>query len=173
MKFDRHGNAILDEEDLIAGLYSGKINDLSSINVKDENLINQFNFARNQNSDTFESLKQYIESDLSIEEFDKINQENWYMPDYYKSLDIELFILQQCKRDDEFERVTEELILFRQYGMTNVLKYLKYLVDTMRANNIVWGVGRGSSLSSYCLYLIGIHKVDSIKYQLDINEFLK
>jgi DNA polymerase III alpha subunit len=55
----------------------------------------------------------------------------------------------------------------------DLLKYLKYLVDTMRENKIVWGVGRGSSVASYALYLIGVHKVDSIKYQLDINEFLK
>jgi len=43
----------------------------------------------------------------------------------------------------------------------------------MRKNNLVWGVGRGSSVSSYLLYLIGVHKVDSYKYRLDIKEFLK
>jgi DNA polymerase III alpha subunit len=43
----------------------------------------------------------------------------------------------------------------------------------MRSNNIVWGVGRGSSVASYVLYLLGVHKVDSIKYGLDIREFLK
>jgi DNA polymerase III alpha subunit len=43
----------------------------------------------------------------------------------------------------------------------------------MRENDIVWGVGRGSSVASYTLYLIGVHKIDSIKYELDINEFLK
>jgi DNA polymerase III alpha subunit len=70
-------------------------------------------------------------------------------------------------------RVTEELTLFAQHNMIPLLKYLKYLVDTMRKNNIVWGVGRGSSVASYCLYLIGVHKIDSIKYSLDIKEFLK
>jgi DNA polymerase III alpha subunit len=57
--------------------------------------------------------------------------------------------------------------------MIDVLLCIKYLVDYMREHNIVWGVGRGSSVASYCLYLIGVHKVDSIKYQLDIKEFLK
>ena len=57
--------------------------------------------------------------------------------------------------------------------MITLLKYLKYLVDTMRENKIVWGVGRGSSVASYVLYLIGVHKIDSIKYELDIKEFLK
>ena len=43
----------------------------------------------------------------------------------------------------------------------------------MRKNNIVWGVGRGSSVSSYVLFLMGVHKVDSMKYNLDIKDFLK
>jgi DNA polymerase III alpha subunit len=38
---------------------------------------------------------------------------------------------------------------------------------------VLWGVGRGSSVASYCLYILGVHKVDSIKYELDIHEFLK
>ena len=50
---------------------------------------------------------------------------------------------------------------------------MKYVVDTLRDNNIVWGVGRGSSVSSYVLYLIGIHKIDSVKYALPIDEFFK
>jgi DNA polymerase III alpha subunit len=57
--------------------------------------------------------------------------------------------------------------------MIIVLKAMKYLVDTFRENNIVWGVGRGSSVASYALYLIGVHKVDSVKYELPITEFFK
>jgi DNA polymerase III alpha subunit len=48
-----------------------------------------------------------------------------------------------------------------------------YLVDFMRENKIVWGVGRGSSVASYVLYLIGVHKIDSIQYDLDWTEFLR
>ena len=43
----------------------------------------------------------------------------------------------------------------------------------MRDNGVIWGVGRGSSVASYVLYLIGIHKVDSMYYDLPINEFLR
>jgi DNA polymerase III alpha subunit len=50
---------------------------------------------------------------------------------------------------------------------------MKYLVDTLRKNIIVWGVGRGSSVASYILYLIGVHRIDSLYYDLDIAEFLK
>jgi len=78
-----------------------------------------------------------------------------------------------CNTQDQRDRVDIELELFIQHGMYDLLHYLKYLVDFMRERNIVWGVGRGSSVASYVLYLIGIHKIDSIKYELDINEFLK
>jgi DNA polymerase III alpha subunit len=66
-----------------------------------------------------------------------------------------------------------ELSMFIHHNLIDVLKYLKYLVDTMRSNNVVWGVGRGSSVASYCLYLLDVHKIDSLKYDLDIKEFLK
>ena len=75
--------------------------------------------------------------------------------------------------DETMQRVWEELDAFKERDMHNLLRYMIYLVDFMREHNIVWGVGRGSSVSSYVLYLIGIHKVDSIKYGLDINEFLR
>ena len=54
-----------------------------------------------------------------------------------------------------------------------ILQLLVYIIDIMRKNNLVWGVGRGSSVASYVLYLLGVHKVDSYKYSLDIKEFLK
>jgi DNA polymerase III alpha subunit len=66
-----------------------------------------------------------------------------------------------------------ELELFEKHDMMDLLRFLIFLVDTLRANNILWGVGRGSSVASYCLYLLGIHKINSLKYQLDINEFLR
>jgi DNA polymerase III alpha subunit len=78
-----------------------------------------------------------------------------------------------CTTQEQKDRVELELELFIQHGMLDLLFYLKYLVDTMREHKIVWGVGRGSSVASYVLYLIGVHKVDSLKYKLDIHEFLK
>ena len=54
-----------------------------------------------------------------------------------------------------------------------VLQFLIYFVDTLRANNVVWGVGRGSSVSSFCLFLIGVHKINPLLYNLDYREFLR
>jgi len=88
-------------------------------------------------------------------------------------MNVEDHIRSLAKTQEEKIRVEEELVLYRKYNVLNVLKFLVYLIETMRDNNIVWGVGRGSSVSSYVLYLLGVHKVDSIKYGLDITDFLK
>ena len=95
------------------------------------------------------------------------------MPDYYQRLDIEKYLIEKCKTSQEIERVEQELIEYESRQMYNLLRYMCYLVDFMRENNIVWGVGRGSSVSSYVLFLIGIHKVNSIQYDLDYKEFLR
>lgn len=114
-----------------------------------------------------------VKLDCTVEEYDRKNLGNWHMPQEYKNLDIAEWVLNQCTTDQERQRVGEELLMFLDRGMFPLLQYLKYLVDTMRANNIVWGVGRGSSVSSYVLYLIGVHKIDSLYYDLDIKEFLR
>ena len=95
------------------------------------------------------------------------------MPAEYKTFDIAQFVLDQCNGDAELQRAGEELLLYQERELFMLLRYLKYLVDTMRKNKIVWGVGRGSSVSSFVLYLIGVHRINSLFYQLDISEFLK
>ena len=102
----------------------------------------------------------------------QVDKSNWFIPNEYKQLDIEEFLVTQCP-EQNYPRLIEELALFKQNNMIPVLKTMKYVVDTLRTNNIVWGVGRGSSVSSYVLYLIGIHKIDSVKYALPIDEFFK
>ncbi len=102
---------------------------------------------------------------------DEYRTTEWWMPNEYKNIDIEHFLL-ECRShtDTERERIIQE---YENRGMVIVLKFLKYLVDVCNENNIVLGVGRGSSVASYCLYLLGVHRIDSIKYKLDIKEFLK
>lgn len=103
----------------------------------------------------------------------KQRQQTWFMPKEYATMDIAEWCLQQCSNDTELQRVGEELLLYYNRGFEHMLRYIKYLVDTMRANNIMWGVGRGSSVASFVLYLIGIHSVNSIEFELDIREFLR
>lgn len=110
-----------------------------------------------------------IENPFSLAE-DNID---WNLPDNYKDLDIEQYLLDKCSTDGEHQRVLMELKLFRDRNHYDLLRFLVYFMDVVRSNNIVYGVGRGSSVASYCLYLIGVHRVNSLKFNLDIKEFLK
>ena len=95
------------------------------------------------------------------------------MPDNYKNLDIAQWVLSKCNDDEEVQRCGQELLEYAERDMLDMLCYLKYLVDTMTENSIVWGVGRGSSVSSFVLYKIGVHRINSLYYDLDFNEFMR
>lgn len=112
-------------------------------------------------------------SNESVEEFDHRCQANWKMPQEYKELDIAEYLLSMCKTDAELQRVGHELLLFQERNLFDLLRYLKYLVDVMKDNHVIWGVGRGSSVASYVLYLLGVHKINSMFYELDPEEFLR
>ena len=117
---------------------------------------------------------EYLDNlDLSLEEFDQQNQQCWFMPDSYQQLDIAAYVLSLCENQDALQRAGQELLIYAERNLLDLLKYLKYLVDVMRTHDIIWGVGRGSSVASYVLYLLGIHKVNSLYYDLDITEFLR
>jgi DNA polymerase-3 subunit alpha len=95
------------------------------------------------------------------------------MPDEYKQMDIAQHVLGLCTSEAELQRCGEELLLFQEKNLFDVLRYLKYLVDVMTQNHLIWGVGRGSSVASFLLYKLGVHRLDSLYYDLDIKEFLK
>lgn len=116
---------------------------------------------------------QYPSSAQNVQEFDQKNQQHWFLPAEYQQIDVAEYVLKLCKTDAELQRVGQELLLYQERDMFDILRYMIYLVDFMRENNIVWGVGRGSSVASYVLYLIGVHQIDSIYYDLDVEEFLR
>lgn len=115
---------------------------------------------------------------------------DWTIPKEYQELDVEEYVID--KLNDELDlwsriatsniaprielyskRVNDELNLYKSMGLYDILRVLIYIINTLQSNNTVWGVGRGSSVSSYVLYLIGVHDVDSVKYELDITDFLR
>jgi DNA polymerase III alpha subunit len=110
---------------------------------------------------------------VTVEDFDHANQGQWLMPDQYKHMDIAEHVLSLCESEAALQRVGEELLLYQARDLFDLLRYLKFLVDVMKSNNLIWGVGRGSSVSSYVLYLLKIHRIDSLHYNLDIAEFLR
>lgn len=101
------------------------------------------------------------------------NHELWRYDPAYDKINLEEYFLNLCSTDEARERVLYELSLYEHYNMTKLLRCMIWLVDYLEEHKIFWGLGRGSSVSSYCLFLIGLHLVDSIKYDLDVNEFLK
>ena len=114
-----------------------------------------------------------ITEDLTVEEFDRRRQKTWHMPQEYQQLDIAQYILDQCTTDAELQRCGQELLMYQERDLFDLLKFLKYLVDTMIEHHVIWGVGRGSSVSSYVLYKLGVHRIDSLFYDLDVGEFLR
>jgi len=174
MKYNQFGQAYTDTEELFELLYENPDLDISRFQVEDPG---QYNQAREVTYSNFPIVQRYLATDyreeVPVELFDHAQQQNWYMPEDYKQLDIAQWLLDHCDSDPKLQRVGKELMMYQERDLFNLLRYLKYFVDTMRKNNVVWGLGRGSSVSSYVLYLIGVHRIDSMYYDLDIEEFLR
>lgn len=168
MNTDKFGQQIYTSTDL-CNLY------LTNTNLKLKNVLvdKDINFSNELELENIPNFITYCLEDISLEQFDYQCQNNWFMPKEYIDLDIAQYILNQCKSDEELQRAGQELLLFQERNMFILLKYLKYLIDTLRTNNIVWGVGRGSSVASFVLYILGVHKINSLYYDLSIDEFLK
>ena len=109
---------------------------------------------------------------LGDEDYDPINTYN--IPEHYKTLDVKEYVRKLVEQGDSTTgRVEMELTMFEERGLFQVIQILIYIAETMRKHKLVWGVGRGSSVARYVLYLLGVHKIDSLKHNLDIKEFLK
>jgi len=167
---DKLGRVVLNEQDLIDLLYTNPDIDLTGIPMVGST---EHNSSVRELAADICQIEEFIDSDLPIDQFDKQLQTTWFMPENYKTMDIAAWILDQCQSQAELQRVGQELLLFQERNLFPLLCYLKYLVDTLRENHVIWGVGRGSSVASYVLYLIGVHRINSMYYDLDIREFLK
>lgn len=157
---DNKGNMYVEEDDIIELMLLNKQAKILPRNV--------------QSFKVFESTcKSYginnpFELDSSTEDI------TWNMPEEYRRLDIKKHIESNYMLNNtQLARVDLELDEFEQRNLSDLLRFLVYFVDTVRTNNIVYGVGRGSSIASYVLYLLKVHRIDSFKYNLDIKEFLK
>jgi DNA polymerase III alpha subunit len=169
MIIDKYGQQIYSEQDLIDIYMSNPEKNFSFPILVSEDIV----VDSNLDLDNVPNLITYAVSDDSIDQFDQRLRNDWFVPEEYKNFDIAKYILDQCQNEEELQRAGKELLLYQERDMFVLLQYLKYLVDTMRNNNIVWGVGRGSSVASFVLYLIGVHKINSLYYDLPIEEFLK
>jgi DNA polymerase III alpha subunit len=170
MKYDQYGQTYTTSDELCDLLYKNPGLDLSLFQVEDSL---EYNRSVAELHAELDLLDSYHNISQTVEEFDRVLQKNWRMPVEYRELDIAEYVLGLCREEQELQRVGQELLLYQERNLFDLLRYLKYLIDTLRKNNVVWGVGRGSSVASYVLFLLGVHKIDSLYYNLDINEFLK
>lgn len=172
MKYDNFGQAYASSTELCELLYKDPEIDLDRFHVQDWD---QYNSAVKQLFTDLPMVQQYhpYPDNYSADTFHKTKQNSWHMPEEYQQLDIAKWLLDRCTTQQELQRVGQELLLYQERNLFPLLRQLKYLVDTWRTNNIVWGVGRGSSVASYVLYLLGVHRINSIYYDLDIEEFLR
>ena len=113
------------------------------------------------------------DQETSVPEFHAAQQLTWHMPSEYKTIDIAQHVLNLCNGEAELQRCGQELLLYQERDLFDLLRYLKYLVDVMIANQVIWGVGRGSSVASFVLYKLGVHRINSLHYNLDPGEFLR
>ena len=183
MKTDNLGIPRFTNKDLIDMIYTGHIDKCHVVLCDPSDDIDKFNVHAKETGNP--QLKRYIPIDVNKKDFDGVCQGEWFMPEEYKELNIlnwlEAKLMEKMQSTNsanvllskEWVRVQKEFEEFKKRGMLDLLKYMVYLVDFMKKNEIVWGVGRGSSVASYILYLIGVHKIDSIHFDLDYREFLR
>ena len=173
MQTNTYGEIVLDETDLCDLVMQGhKLTDLKQVTVDPaidlESLINVLEDPGALVTWTFPD-----DSNCSIPDYDALKQREWHMPESYQNMDIAEHVLGLCQTDAELQRCGHELMLYQERGLFDLLRYLTYLVSIMRENQVIWGVGRGSSVASYVLYLLGVHRINSIFYDLDVSEFLR
>lgn len=157
---DKRGNMYVEEDDIIELMLLNKQAKILPRNIK--------SFKVFESTCKSYGIKNPFELDSSTDDI------TWNMPVNYRALDIKKHIESNYTLNNtQLARVNLELDEFEQRNLTDLLRFLVYFIDTVRTNNIVYGVGRGSSIASYVLYLLKVHRIDSLKYNLDIKEFLK
>jgi Bacterial DNA polymerase III alpha NTPase domain len=170
MKQNNYSEMIFDEDDVCDLIMQGR--EIASF----QNMIVDASVDLEKASmmlDDIPALIKHNTSTENIQDFDRRLQNTWHMPEQYRQLDIAQHILDLCTTDAELQRCGQELLLYQERNLFDLLRFLKYLVDVMTANSVIWGVGRGSSVASYVLYKLGVHRIDSMFYELDVEEFLR
>lgn len=168
---DRWGRVISEGDDVFELFYRGAIP--SEITCNPSSSVEAYNKLCLSWDKPDERIAEPVPLVISPEDEEKRRASEWQIPDQFIDLDVRSELISRCENDIQRDRVNMELDIFESREQLPLLRLMFSLVDHWRKNNVVWGVGRGSSVASYCLYLIGVHRIDPIKYDLSIEEFLK
>jgi DNA polymerase III alpha subunit len=108
----------------------------------------------------------------------------WQLPPEFLSLDVEEHVsvvfgerlpalgYDSAQTETAITRVAQELGEFKRRGLDDLLRTIIYVLHRFKETNQVWGVGRGSSCASFILFLLGLHVVDPIKFDVPLEEFM-
>jgi len=168
---DAYGRVHFRPEDAFELLYRGI--DIPNLIMPEDDALRAYNALCRRFDKAEHQVLPEVEPNWTPEEEHQRRANSWRIPEPYASLDVRAELLGRCTTDEQRARVEMEMDMFEARGLLPVLRLMFALVVHFRENGIVWGVGRGSSVASYCLYLIGVHKIDALKFGLDIREFLK
>lgn len=166
-----YGQTILSSDNLRELLLQGK--NISHLNVVFDEETELFQKYQSTLLQDMVTLLDASEENISFDEFHEKCANEWIFPVVYQQIDVKTWLLSKCKTQKEIDRVDEEYILYEEHDLIMLLRLFIFLIDYMRKNKFVWGVGRGSSVNSFILFLIGTHFVNPLKYDLDIRDFLK
>ena len=160
-KINETGDCIYTEKDAIELLYSNPELDISKLFFDDPT---QYNNSIKDTGINF-NLLQTVPNRPKPIKFDQQMINKWYMPEEYYQIDVKKYLLDKCQTQEERNRVEQEY--YKSITIFNIL------YRHVKSKSVVWGVGRGSSVASFCLFLIGVHKINPLQYDLNITEFLR
>ena len=170
---NKFGELVFSQDDICDLLMRGRTIDSLNHVVVDETVNLEDLVMQVERPDSLLTWTFPYNQDTSVQGFHDAQQLMWHMPEQYKQLDIAAYVLGLCTNEAELQRCGEELLLYQERDLFNLLSYIKYLVDVMTENKVIWGVGRGSSVASFVLYKMQVHRIDSLYYNLDPTEFLR
>lgn len=74
---------------------------------------------------------------------------------------------------DHQKRFIAELDFFIDNGLQSLIIKMYDMIEQFKQEKVVWGVGRGSSCACYIFYLLDIHDINPIKFDIPFKEFSK
>lgn len=102
----------------------------------------------------------------------------WPTPEPYRSDDLLLVCsdrLQQLNltTDPYYLRLAQEIAEIEDREMEGFIRHVWFVCADMDRRKVVRGVGRGSSCACLVLFLLGVHHVDPVFYDIPMTEFFK
>lgn len=172
MTVDDYGRVVLSSDEMITLLYEGReLTDDILAEASDE--ITRYNELCRLNDKLGHLIPIAAPKSISPEEDHEQRQTRWFMSDKYLDLDVWAELQGRCTDGAQRLRLEMERAEYERRGLVPLLRLMMFLVDEFRRRKVVWGVGRGSSVASFTLYLIGIIKINPMLYGLEISDFLK